>query len=108
LADFETKAKSFGDAGIRLLAASVDSEEDTRNLARSLQLSYPLGYGLSVEEVGALTGAYYEPAKKYLQATGFILKPDGTVAAAVYSTGPIGRYTASDALDIATSLAKKG
>ena len=90
-----------------MLAASVDSEDDARKSVRELALSYSITYGLSAEEISALTGAYYEPDRKFLHATGLILKPDGIVGAAVYSTGPIGRYTAADALDIATSLSKK-
>lgn len=107
MADFEAKAKDFRAAGIRLLAASVDSEEDARKAVRELNLSYPIAYGLSAEEISALTGAYYEADKKFLHATGFVLKPEGTVAGAVYSTGPIGRYTAADALDLVTALSKK-
>ncbi len=38
-------------------------------------------------------GHWYDPGKKFLHATGFIVKPDGVVAPAVYSTGPIGRFT---------------
>jgi peroxiredoxin len=107
LADFETKANDFRAAGIRLLAASVDSEDGARKAARELGLSYPIAYGVSALEIGASTGAYYEAEKRYLHATGFILKPDGTVAAAVYSTGAIGRYTATDALDVVRSLSQK-
>ena len=107
MADFETRAADFRAAGIRLLAASVDSEDEARKSVRELKLTYTLAYGLSAEEVSRVTGAFYEPQKRFLHATGFILKPDGTVAAAVYSTGAVGRYTAADALDVTTSLAKK-
>ena len=46
-------------------------------------------------------------AEKFFHATGFILKPDGVVASAVYSTGPIGRFTAADALAVVNFLSKK-
>ena len=107
MADFETKAKDFGTAGIRLLAASVDTEEDARKTVRELNLSYPVAYDLSAPEISGLTGAFYEADKNFVHATGFMLKPDGTVAGAVYSTGPIGRYTAADALDLVSALSKK-
>jgi peroxiredoxin len=107
LADFEAKAQDYRAAGIRLLAASVDSEEDARKVVRDLNLSYPIAYGLAAEEISALTGAYYDADKKFLHGTGFILKPDGIVAGAVYSTGPIGRYTAADALDLVTLYSKR-
>ncbi len=51
--------------GITVVAASVDSAEDTAT---------------------------------FLHATGFLLHPDGHVVNAVYSTGPIGRFTANDVL----------
>lgn len=90
-----------------MLAASVDSEENARKTAGELQLSYMIGYGLTAEDVSATTGAYYDAEKKYVHATGFILKPDGVTVGAVYSTGPIGRYTAKDAFDLVTALSKK-
>ena len=89
------------------MAASVDSGENARKFATDLKLSCLVAYGVDAEQVSALTGAYYEPDKKFLHATGFILKPEGVVAAAVYSTGPIGRYTAADALDVLTFLSKR-
>lgn len=101
------KAGAFKASGIKLLAASVVNEENARKVQRELELSYPIAYGLSAEEISALTGAYYEPQKKFLHATGFILKPNLNVAAAVYSSGPIGRYTAADALDVATALSRR-
>ena len=59
-------------------------------------LRYPVGYGLPLEETAAALGAFYEPRRRVLQATGFVLKPDGTIAAAQYSTGPIGRLVWRD------------
>jgi len=32
----------------------------------------------------------------YLQATGFVLHPDGTIAVSVYSSGAIGRLVGAD------------
>lgn len=107
MADFESKAAELRAAGIRIAAASVDTGDNARKIAEELRLSYSVGYGLTAEEVSAATGAFYDADKKYLHATGFILKPDGMVAGAVYSTGPIGRYTAADVLALVTALSKK-
>ena len=92
---------------MRILAASVDAENDARNSVAELKLSYLVGFGLVAEQISGLTGAYYEPDRKFLHATGFILKPDVSVASAVYSTGPLGRYPAADALAVVNFLAKK-
>jgi len=43
-------------------------------------------------------GAY--PPLSGLQATGFVLKPDRTIAVAQYSSGPIGRLVWQDVLGL--------
>jgi len=42
-----------------------------------------------------------------LQAAGFIVRRDGTVALAAYSTGAIGRLVAADCLGLIDFYAKK-
>ncbi len=79
---------------------SVDAEPEARKTAAEHALTFPLAYGVDGPQLGSLTGAYWEDKRRCLQATGFILKADGTVAQALYSTGPIGRYTAAEALKI--------
>ena len=61
-------------------------------------LSFAVGYGLDAREIANRYGAFFEGEKKFLHATGFLIKPDGSVCNAVYSTGPIGRLTAADSL----------
>ena len=73
---------------------------DARKTMAEHALTFPLAYGADGPQLGALTGAFWEDRRRCLQATGFILKGDGTVAQALYSTGPIGRYTAAEALKI--------
>ena len=107
MADFESKADEFRAVNTHILAASVDTEDNARTSVTELNLSYPVGFGLVAEQVSGMTGAYYDPDKKFFHATGFILKPDGVVASAVYSTGPIGRFTAADALAVVNFLSKK-
>jgi len=106
LADFQSRAGDFQAAGIRLLAISVDAEEHAQQTVQALQLTYPVGYGVSSSDISESTGAYFDAEKKFLHATGFIIRPDGTLAGGVYSTGPVGRYTAADALDIVTAWSK--
>ena len=47
-------------------------------------------------EVAAATGAEVNDNPHYLQSTGFVLAPDGTVRVAVYSSDAIGRLVADD------------
>ena len=43
-----------------------------------------------------MTGAYVYDDPHYLQSTGFVLAPDGTVRVAAYSSDAIGRLVADD------------
>ena len=61
-------------------------------------LTFPIAYGLDARAFAAMTGAFFDDVRGYLHATGFILKPDGKVYEAVYSTGHIGRFVSADAL----------
>jgi hypothetical protein len=58
----------------------------------------PIGFGLPVKETAATLGAFSEEGRGFLHATGFVVKPDGTIAVAQYSTGPIGRLVWQDVL----------
>ena len=89
-----------------LLALSVDPLEEARKTAERHGLTFPLGYGVNGPEFAAQTGAFFDETKRYLQATGFVLQPDGLVAHAVYSTGPVGRYDASDVIGLIDYLSK--
>jgi len=98
LVDFDTNALVLREAGIKVVATSVDSVEDTASLAEGLRLgAVQMTAGVDVHEVAAATGAFIQDdTRTNLHATGFLLTPEGTVADACYSTGPIGRFTASD------------
>ncbi len=81
-----------------MVAASVDSLQDAMTTVSRHQLTFPVAYGLDGPTVAAQTGAFWEKEKGFIHATGFILTPTGALAAAVYSTGPLGRYVAKDVL----------
>lgn len=55
-------------------------------------------YGeLDAPTVSAATGAPYQDGDKvFLHGTGWLVNPEGEIAQSLYSTGPIGRFTASD------------
>lgn len=67
-----------------------------------------MGCELDGIEVARKLGAFYSSAKNYLHATAFILNPEGMVEEAVYSTGPIGRFTSTDCLALLDSKRKQG
>ena len=76
----------------------MDSKEDTQSLVEILGLTFSMGYGLDFMDFAEKTGAFYEVRRSIIHATSFILRRDGTVAHAVYATGPIGRLTVDDCI----------
>lgn len=98
MADFQEHINDFRGGGIDILAASVENEEDARKMIERNKLTFPVAYGLDAKDFAGKTGAFFDAKKGFLHATSFMIKPDGTLADAVYSTGPIGRLTAKDTL----------
>ncbi len=105
MADFQARYDEFREMNILLIAASADNLEDARATAGEFGVEFPVGYDLLVRDVAATTGAYFEPAQPHLHATGVVVQPDGRVASALYSTGPVGRYTSEDCLGLIKHLA---
>ena len=98
MADFDDRLADFEERGVKIVAASIDSEADAETFRSEGGYQVPIAYGLDLGAVGSATGAFYDPNRPCLHATGFILRPDGTISAAVYSTGAIGRLTAADSI----------
>ena len=88
------------DLGITVVAASVDSVDYTRALADGLRLRYVTMLAeLDGAAVAEATGAFLQTGDRtFLHAAGFLVDPSGEIVNAVYSTGPIGRFTANDIL----------
>lgn len=100
MADFQSRLADLENAGAAVVAASVDNEADTRQLVDSLKITFPVGFGIDPAQVCAATGAYWEERRNIVQATGFLLRPDGHIVTAVYSSAQIGRFIASDVLRV--------
>jgi peroxiredoxin len=78
----------------------VDTEEEAQKTIDECGINFPVGYGADCKAVSELTGCFYEERRQILHSTGYLLKPDGTVAIGVYSTGPIGRLVWQDVLGL--------
>jgi len=100
LAAFERARDRFRDEGIAMLAASTDPREKAAETVAENSLTFPVGYGLPLKETAGLFGAFYEEKRGVLHATGFVVKPDHTIAVAQYSSGPIGRLVWQDVLGL--------
>jgi peroxiredoxin len=100
LAAFEKARPKLEDEGIRVVAASTDPLDKATETVKAHAIGFPVGYGLPLKETAATLGAFYEEKRGFLQATGFVLKPDGTIAVSQYSSGPIGRLVWQDVLGL--------
>lgn len=101
MADFQSQYSEFEKENIRVLAATAEPLDKAREFAKELGLTYPVGYGLELEETSRLTGAFFERERHILHGTDFLLLPGGKVKAASYSNSAIGRFTAADTLMLA-------
>jgi peroxiredoxin len=100
LAAFERAQDKLRDEGISVVAASTDPLEKAKETVTEHSLTFPVGYGIPLKDTAATLGAFYEDRRGFLQATGFVIKPDKTIAVAQYSSGPIGRLIWQDILGL--------
>lgn len=99
MVDFAVHAGLFKAADIQVVAASVDSVEQTSALTQGLRVEYPVFAEIDAHAVAEATGAFIQTGDRtFMQATGFIITPDGRVASATYATGPIGRMMPTEVI----------
>jgi len=108
LAGFQRASEKLAEAGIKVVALSVDDEATTVGTIEKFKLSFPVGHSANAEKVASITGAYTNDSPRYLQTTGFLLALDGKILNAVYSSGPIGRLVAEDVIGMVRYLKSKG
>jgi len=96
LAAFDRAQDGLDAAGIRVVALSVDDEQTSSDLVDKLHLSFSVAHSADADKVASELGCYVNDDPRYLQSTGFVLAPDGTVVTAVYSSGAIGRLLPDD------------
>jgi peroxiredoxin len=93
---FQRAGDSLSDAGVRVAALWVDDEETTAGFTAKNGITFPLGHSADARAIAELTGAFVNEDPLYLQSTGFVLDPRGTVIVSVYSSGAIGRLVPQD------------
>ena len=92
--DFSQHLESFQEAGVRVFALTAEDEAAAREMTEQVDVRIPIIYGLDPFDLHERLGInIYEGALRppHFHASAFILKPDGTVGAAVYASGPVGR-----------------
>jgi peroxiredoxin len=103
-AAFESARDELASIDTRIVALSVDDEETTRALIQTHGIRFPVGHSIEAQTVSAATGAFVNRDPRFLQATGFVLDPDGTVVLSVYSSGAIGRLVPADVAGLVRHL----
>ncbi len=78
----------------------MDTEENAKKTIEECGINFPVGYGADAKALAELTGCFYEERRQILHSTGYVLRPDSTIAVCVYSTGPIGRLVWQDVLNL--------
>ena len=104
LAAFARAAGALAEEGVKVVSVSADDRETSEALVAKHGLGFPVGYGADARAVSAATGAFVNDDPLSLQATGFILNPEGRVVTAVYSTRAIGRLMPDDVLSFVRHL----
>lgn len=108
LSDFARAADSLAELNVKVVALSVDDEATSSALVDKRHLSFPVGHSADADLVAQTVGAYTNDEPHYLQSTGFVLAPDGTVVTAVYSSGAIGRLVAADVVGLVRYATSQG
>jgi peroxiredoxin len=101
MAAFANAADALAAAGIKVLAFSVDNEAATQEFIAKHDIPFRMGHSANLETVVAATGASeteFPTRGRFLETTGFVLAPSGTVVNATYSSRAIGRLTPSDVI----------
>ena len=93
---FQRVHDSLAEAGIKVAALWVDNEETTARFTAKHDITFPLGHSADAHALAELTGAFVNEDPLYLQFTGFVLDPQGTVVVSVYSSGAIGSLVPED------------
>jgi peroxiredoxin len=104
LAAFARAADNFAGENIKVVSVSVDDREKSEALVEKHKLGFPVAYGADARAVSAATGAFVNDDPVCLQATGFVLSPEGRIVTAVYSTRAIGRLLPEDVLGLVRHL----
>lgn len=108
MADFKQHKAEFDALGAQIVALSADREEEARGTVEQLGLEFRVLYGLDPEATSRAIGCYTgkREGKPHIQPAAFILGSDSRIVHAMYSSGKVGRLTATDALTIVKDLRK--
>ena len=101
MAEWEASKSQLSELGVTVVAASVDHLDHAKEMAGK-GLSYPVGYGVTKEEAGALGAWWSDDRGGFIQPAEFLLGRGGVVLGAMYASGPVGRMSVEEATHLIT------
>ena len=104
LKGYEERREALKEQGVSVIAASVDDESKTSEVAA--ELGFPVAWGVSRED-GEKIGAWWEPVRNCMQPSEFVLRKNGKVLFSNYSNSPVGRMDPEETLVLIKYLNKK-
>lgn len=87
--------EEFAAVGVSIFAGTVDSQEQTAEVAADL--SFPIAYGMTRAD-GDTVGAWWDERRDHIQPSEFWLTGEGRVLGSMYSNLPIGRMDPKETL----------
>ncbi|MDP2954656.1 MAG: redoxin domain-containing protein [Chloroflexota bacterium] len=100
LAAYQEQKADLEKMGCSILIASVDTEEQARQVAQTQGLTYLVAYGCTradAEAIGAWWGNH-PPDGEHMQPAEFLLGRGGTVLGSMYASGAVGRMSVEEVI----------
>jgi peroxiredoxin len=98
LSAFQRALPSLTDAGVRVVALSVDTEAEASATVAKHGLTYPVAHSADPQVTSGALHTYLHDDPAFLESSGFVLDPEGRVVVAAYSSNAIGRLVPEDVL----------
>lgn len=103
LTGYEERRAAFAEQGVGVIAAAVDSEEKTLEVAERLGLGFPVAHGVTKDQA-ELLDSWWDEGRDFIQPSEFVLSKSGRVLMSTYSNSPIGRMDSAEALTLVTMM----
>ena len=97
MAGYEERREAFSAEGVSSIAATVDSQEKTQEVAASL--NFPGAYGVT-RDIGNALGSWWDEQRDFIQPSEFVLNAKGKVIFSAYSNAPVGRMDPAETLTL--------
>ncbi len=94
--------QEYKDLGVSIIAGSVDSPEQTAEVASDL--SFPVAFGMTRSEGDAI-GAWWDERRDHIQPSEFVITGKGRVMVSTYSNSPVGRMDPAETLVLINFIA---